>query len=75
MEQVLSVVLDSVGGSIEALEKALDEIAHTPAKGPRDASIKEIISKLLSFDRFKSYHIYYNNNNNNNNSIYYFIFS
>ena len=42
-ENVLGFALDSVGGSIESLEKALDEIASTPAKGPRDEVVKGIL--------------------------------
>ena len=54
-ENVLGFALDSVGGSIESLEKALDEIAYEPAKGPKDANVKEILSKLLTFDNFHSF--------------------
>lgn len=55
VEQILEVALSSIGGSIEALEKALDEIASVPAKGPKDAVVKEILNKLLSFDSFESF--------------------
>ena len=54
-ENVLGFALDSVGGSLESLEKALDEIAHEPAKGPKDANVKEILTKLLTFDNFHSF--------------------
>ena len=36
VEDVLEGVLQQLGGSIEALEKAIDEKACAPATGPRD---------------------------------------
>ena len=51
VEQILDMALGAVGGSIESLEKALDEIASQPAKGPRDEVVKDILNRLLTYDR------------------------
>ena len=52
MECVLDVALSNVGGSIDMLENAIDEIAAQPARGPRDEVIREILNKLLSVQRY-----------------------
>lgn len=35
--------------------QALDEIADTPARGPRESILKDIIDKLLSYDSFEGF--------------------
>ena len=52
MEQVLEMALLNVGGSIETLEKALDEIASQKARGPRDEMVKDILERLMSCERY-----------------------
>jgi hypothetical protein len=58
VEQILEVALSSVGGSIESLEKALDEIAHIPARGPKDDAVKGVLQKLLSVERWELIIVY-----------------
>lgn len=54
-ESILGMALESVGGSIESLEKALDEVASIPSKGPREEVVKEILDKLMTFDDFNAF--------------------
>ena len=49
------MALSNVGGSITALEKALDTIASQPAKGPKSAVVHDVLDKLLSYDRLGTY--------------------
>ena len=49
------MALSQAGGSIESLEKALDEVASIPSKGPREDIVKDILDKLLTFDNFDSF--------------------
>jgi Holliday junction resolvasome RuvABC DNA-binding subunit len=51
-ENLLDNTLSTLGGSIEQLEKALDQVKHKPSKGPRDEVIKDVIDQLLSFSEF-----------------------
>lgn len=52
VEQILDMTLSQVGGSIEALEKSLDEIASETPNGPRDEITKDILNRLLTYDDF-----------------------
>jgi hypothetical protein len=45
------MALQSVGGDLASLEHALEEISRKPPKGPRDAVVKDIIKKLLTYER------------------------
>mmetsp|Transcript_29107 Transcript_29107/g.40004 ORF Transcript_29107/g.40004 Transcript_29107/m.40004 type:complete len:1456 (+) Transcript_29107:23-4390(+) len=54
-EQILNTFLQNLGGSIEKLEKALDEIGSQPCQGPRDAVVKEVLKYLLTFDNFENF--------------------
>ena len=54
VEQILDMALSNVGGNLETLEKALDEVSSQPAKGPRDEAVKDIIGRLLTYDRYTS---------------------
>ena len=53
VEQILDMALGEVGGSLETLEKALDEFSGQTARGPRDEAIKDIVGQLLSYDDFE----------------------
>ena len=55
VENILDMALMSVGGSIEAMEKALDEIVHQPARGPRDAAVKDVIERLMTYSDFDAF--------------------
>lgn len=52
METVLEVALINVGGSLESLEKAIDEVASFPSKGPRDDIVKDILKRLQCVERY-----------------------
>lgn len=52
VEQMLEKVLEELGGTFDALEKALDERVSAPPRGPRDAAEKEILAQLLTFASF-----------------------
>ncbi len=54
-ESILEMALSQAGGSIESLEKALDEVASIPSKGPREDIAKDILDKLLTFDDFDAF--------------------
>ena len=51
-EQILNDMLSNLGGSLEDLEKALDEAASVAATGPRDDARKRMVDNLLTFDSF-----------------------
>jgi hypothetical protein len=55
VENVLEMALNMVGGSVESLEKVLDEVASTPSRGPKEDVVKDILSKLLTFDSFNAF--------------------
>ncbi len=54
-ENVLDNALQMVGGSMDLLEKALDDVKHRPSRGPRDEIIKDVIDQLLSFESFDTF--------------------
>ena len=54
-ESILEMSLESTGGSIESLEKALDEAVSIPSRGPRDDITREIVDKLMTFDDFDKF--------------------
>ena len=59
-EQILEAALSEVQGSecgsgLDRLERELDRISSLPAAGPRDGRMKDILSQLLSFDRYRRY--------------------
>jgi hypothetical protein len=49
------MALNNIGGSIEALEMALDKYANKPAKGPKEEVVKEIVDRLLSYSSFTDF--------------------
>mmetsp|Transcript_30172 Transcript_30172/g.38922 ORF Transcript_30172/g.38922 Transcript_30172/m.38922 type:complete len:897 (+) Transcript_30172:103-2793(+) len=55
VETMLEKVLEDLGGNFQALEKALDERASEPPRGPRDAAEKEVLAQLLTFDDFTQF--------------------
>ena len=58
VEQILDMALSEVGGSIESLEKALDELVYDEdliIRGPRDEAIKGILNQLMTYDSFQSF--------------------
>jgi hypothetical protein len=54
-ESILGMALESAGGSIESLEKALDEVASIPSKGPKEEVVKDILDRLMAFEDFESF--------------------
>ena len=55
VENILEMALNIVGGSLESLEKVLDEVSSTPSRGPKEDTVKDILSKLMTFDSFDSF--------------------
>ena len=51
-ENVVQIGLMMVGGSIEELEHALDDVYARPSRGPRDEVIKDIIQSLHTVEDF-----------------------
>ena len=47
--------MECSGGSLEALEMALDDVAHEPAKGPKDDVIKDVLRRMLAVHRWIIY--------------------
>jgi hypothetical protein len=57
VELVLDTALSCVGGSLEILERSLEDIASRPAYGPRDDMIKEVLGRLLTYERCFDLHV------------------
>ena len=55
VENILEMALQNAGGSLESLEKALDEVSSVPSRGPKDDAVKEILAKLMTFNDFDSF--------------------
>lgn len=57
VENILEMALVDVGGSIETLEKFLDEVAYSDdyADGPKQAVFKDIVKQLLAYESFESF--------------------
>ena len=55
MEDSIGGVLNDLGGSPEAFSKACDERLAKEDKGPRDAAVKDILRKLLTYDSFEDF--------------------
>lgn len=53
VENILENALVDVGGSIDQLERSLDDVMSRPSRGPRDEVIKDVLHKLMSFDDFR----------------------
>ncbi len=53
VEDILEQALESIGGSIQAIEKALDEIAYQSrdCKPIYSSTVMDIIRKLMTYDR------------------------
>lgn len=77
-EPIIESALQNVGGSISLIEDALDELAKSADKGPRDAVEKDVIRKLITFHSFKEFSYMMslaaneliNDNNNKKNTIH-----
>ena len=55
VEDSIGGVLNDLGGSPEAFSKACDERLAKEDKGPRDAAVKDILRKLLTYDSFEDF--------------------
>jgi len=57
VENILEMALVDVGGSIETLEKFMDEVAYSDGyeDGPKHAVFKDIVKQLLSYESFESF--------------------
>lgn len=55
VESILEVALMSIGGSMQSLEKALDDVARTKGRGPRDESVQDIADRLLCCTDYHSF--------------------
>lgn len=51
VEVVLENAISCVGGSMDVLEEALEKLASEPPSGPRDEILKEILARLLTYER------------------------
>ena len=51
-EQILNDMLSNLGGTLDMLEKALDDESSLPPAGPRDDARKSMLANLLTFDSF-----------------------
>ena len=45
------MALSNVGGSITMLEEAFDQLSSQRSRGPRDGMVKEVLAKLLTYQR------------------------
>jgi hypothetical protein len=54
-ENVVQIGLMMVGGSIEELERGLDDVYSRPSRGPRDEVIKDIIQSLHTVEDFHQF--------------------
>lgn len=54
-ESILELMLANLGGSFEALEKALDRIQSRPVRGPRDAAIHDVLDQLMAVESFETF--------------------
>ena len=55
VEDSISSVLNDLGGSSESFSKACDERLAEQDKGPRDAAVKDVLRKLLTYDNFEDF--------------------
>lgn len=55
VETILEMALDSVGGNLATLERALDNVQNQPSRGPRDDLVKDVLERLLSFTEFETF--------------------
>ena len=55
VEDSIGGVLNDLGGSPEAFSKACDERLAKENEGPRDAAVKDILRKLLTYDSFEDF--------------------
>ena len=55
VEAILEAALSNIGGSIDQLEKGLDEVMNGPSRGPKDDLVKDVLDSLLSFTDFESF--------------------
>ncbi len=50
------MALSNVGGSIEMLEKVLDDVAYSDSNsfnsGPKQAAFKDIVKRLMAYERY-----------------------
>eukprot|EP00636_Phaeomonas_parva_P012151 CAMPEP_0118873580 /NCGR_PEP_ID=MMETSP1163-20130328/15332_1 /TAXON_ID=124430 /ORGANISM="Phaeomonas parva, Strain CCMP2877" /LENGTH=197 /DNA_ID=CAMNT_0006808871 /DNA_START=135 /DNA_END=725 /DNA_ORIENTATION=+ len=52
VERLMEAIVAEIGGSLEALEKALLDKVDTNPRGPRDATQQQLLSKLLTYHDF-----------------------
>jgi hypothetical protein len=56
VESILASALDDIGSSsLSDFEKALEKLCNEPSKGPREATRKEILAQLLTYENFQSF--------------------
>lgn len=55
VENVIQNTLDTLGGSIDDLEKGFDRFRHRPSRGPRDEVIKDILEQLQTVEDFEAF--------------------
>lgn len=55
VDSCISAVLSDLGGSEEAFAEACENILKEKDKGPRDAAVKDVLRKLLTYDSFESF--------------------
>eukprot|EP01038_Epipyxis_sp_PR26KG_P005244 gene5244-7289_t len=55
VENILESTLMNLGGSLETLEKAIDEVHSVPSRGPRDDLVKDVLEKLQTFSDFSQF--------------------
>lgn len=55
VEQILDVALQSIGGSLQTLETALNESMTKTSTGPRMSAWQDILKKLLVYESFEDF--------------------
>ena len=56
VEMILdNMALESVGGNVATLEKALEKIVDRPVKGPRDAATRDVLERLMTYTNFEHF--------------------
>ena len=55
VETVLEMALETIGGSFQQLEDAIDALQSQPSRGPRDEKTKDLLTQLMSFTDFETF--------------------
>ena len=56
VDSILASALDDIGSSsLSDFEKALEKLCNEPSKGPREATKKEILAQLLTYESFQAF--------------------